>query len=579
MLNIIEKTLCGADKRRLKAIYAPVVVTVPIEDARRNLCVMPDGEIRAYGLTEKKELIEEGKGGLAAYLSSRNAGLDWRLVVPSAERMMGPASRNPDTGRYVTVHTLSSEGNLGVFVRYSDTSPDDPDFVEKEIALDGIRLHQMPQPIYLSSRRRWIAFTHTLGADQHPVVLFSDDDGENWSVRHLCATPRHELLWPHKGQRWQNTGTEPALVERADGSLLLLARTSLDYLYQYFSYDGGESWTDGEPSSFHCTLTTPFFLKLQSGKILFFWNKTRPMAEIDQSAFSEEIQEGCSEDFFTNRDANHAAISEDGVHFEGMREMFLSAIRTAADFRLKGGAISSNDKSVHQFSAIELPYGKILVEFGQHEISRKTVIFDVNWLYEKERHEDFQRGLEALSTQMFVKSLPGHSRAPFGGHCAYNRTHGALLVPDPDATDGEALQICRVDDPRLVSPLQGAVWNFPAARKGKIMLEARIAGAGLALSLADHWIGPSDPYVIHYAAFTLSVTDETVSPNVWHKLTLDFDLDGGVLTLMADGAAIAAAKLQNDAPMGLSYLHMQTLAEKTDFRGSYIRSIDFWADR
>ena len=58
----------------------------------------------------------------------------------------------------------------------------------------------------------------------------------------------------------------------------------------------------------------------------------------------------------------------------------LNMIRNAPDFRVNGGNLSSADKSVHQFQAIELPGGKILVEYGQHEASRRIVIFDADWL-------------------------------------------------------------------------------------------------------------------------------------------------------------------------------------------------------
>lgn len=577
LLDKIEKRLNENDKHRLKSIFAPTVVSVPIENARRNFCVMPDGEIRSYGLVDKTAILDEGMGGREAYLSSQNGGLDWKLVIPDSRRIMGAAVRNPHTGRYLSVHHRSLDNKEGAFVRYSDISPDDPDFIEKEIPLGGEKVLQMLHPIYLPARRRWVAASNTLDGIQHPIVFFSDDDGESWSFRHLNAVPFHEPAWPHQGMRWQNTGVEPTVVEREDGSLLLLARASQDYLYQYFSFDGGESWTAGEPSHYHCTLTSPAFLKLENGKILLFWNNTRPLAELDHKDQPPEMGNGSMEDYFTNRDANHVAISNDGIHTEAMRELFLNGIRNAADFRLNGGALCCNDKSVHQFTAIELPYGKVLVIFGQHDVSRRAVIFDVRWLYEKERHEDLQRGLEALSTHLYVKSVAGHSREPFGGHCAYNRTNGALLVPDPDNTEGEALQICRINDPRLVSSLQGAVWNFPAAKAGTLVLQMRVGGAGLLLSLCDHWINPSDPYAKHYAAFTVRADEMLMEKDVWHTAELSFDLDEKSCSVAIDGAVKQTARLENEAPLGLSYLHMQTLAEDTDFCGSYVRRLDFCA--
>jgi hypothetical protein len=234
--------------------------------------------------------------------------------------------------------------------------------------------------------------------------------------------------------------------------------------------------------------------------------------------------------------------------------------------------------SAHQFQAIELPYGKVLVEFGQHEIARKTVIFDVRWLYEKQRSENLQLGLAALSTQMYVKSIPGHSEPPYGGHCAYNRTDGALLVEDPAKTGGEALQICNVDDPRLVSNKQGAVWNFTASKKGCVSIEVRRAASGLKVSLADHWINPSDPYVSDYAAVSVSLDGSILQKDTWHKVTINFDTEKKEAVLLIDGTHKKVLNLSTAIPFGISYLHMQTLADTRDYEGSYIRFIDFKAN-
>jgi len=46
-LTTIQESLSEQDAKRLQAIYAPKAVAVPLENARANLCVMPDGEIRA----------------------------------------------------------------------------------------------------------------------------------------------------------------------------------------------------------------------------------------------------------------------------------------------------------------------------------------------------------------------------------------------------------------------------------------------------------------------------------------------------------------------------------------------------
>ena len=51
----MEKRLTDEERKLLKAIYAPQVVAVPLSDCGRSMCVTPDGEIRLYGLINKKE--------------------------------------------------------------------------------------------------------------------------------------------------------------------------------------------------------------------------------------------------------------------------------------------------------------------------------------------------------------------------------------------------------------------------------------------------------------------------------------------------------------------------------------------
>lgn len=200
-------------------------------------------------------------------------------------------------------------------------------------------------------------------------------------------------------------------------------------------------------------------------------------------------------------------------------------MRNTEDFRVRGGSGGSSiGKSVHQFQALELPYGKILVSYGQNAVSRYLSVFDVNWLYERRRNEDFLLGLEHLSTHLYVKSLSDICIARgYNGLCAWNRMNSALLVPDPDCNGGEVLQICRIYDERLVSKLQGAVWNFPAAARGTLKLQLRIEGSGLRVRLCDHWMNPCDEYAGLYAVYDFELDSRTLGPTVWQDVTVVFD--------------------------------------------------------
>ncbi len=575
-LESMKSLLSEADARWLRAVWAPTVVGVPPSDALRSLCVMPDGEIRAYG--ERNKTTVRGGSGEAIYLASRDCGLSWK-AYPVPPGALGASVRSPYSGKYISLRNVTGGEAPGLYVFSSDVGPDDPSPARRRI--DPSIYQVILPPVAMVSRRRFLCPMHFVDERRHyhPVIALSDDDGESWTLRHLPAAPDHTVSGAHRGLRWQNSGAEPCVAEMPDGRLMLLARTSLDVLYVYESFDGGDTWTEGAPSDFHATLTTPAFLRLSDGRVVLFWCNTQPLPELDHTVqrplMPPSAVSGLAEDVFTNRDANHAAVTADGVHWQGFREVFLSEIRHRADFRTCGGAVSSADKSVHQFQALELPYGKILLAFGQHEISRRMVVFDADWLTEKTRREDFSRGLDGISTHVYVNSISGTAlywkQRP--GHCAWNRTYGALLVPDPDETWGEVLQICRIRDPRLVSETQGAVWNFPAARSGTVTIEMRVGGAGVAVSLTDRWYNVIDETVRAEAPFSLPLDRTRLAPDVWHTVRIRFDTARGAAAVDSDGAPLGTFPLRAEAPHGICYLHLQSLAGEPDGVGTYIRSI------
>jgi hypothetical protein len=87
------------------------------------------------------------------------------------------------------------------------------------------------------------------------------------------------------------------------------------------------------------------------------------------------------------------------------------------------------------------------------------------------------------------------------------------------------------------------------------------------------WINPTDETAYHFAKFTLEADEKVLLGNKWVTLCLDFDVESGILEYSVDGEKLGEAKLQSDAPIGLSYLHLQTLARERDFEGSYLREL------
>lgn len=560
----------GSGNPFLKAVYAPVDVAVQPDDAARDMCITAEGEIRHYGY------MDVAGRKRYAYIASRD-GINWSKHIAHPNDA-GAMVKSPWSGNWIYFNHQSR------LVR-SAIGPGD---TNAEITDLGYRNLELRQLIPMKSRKRWIAVFSDVSCKNrecyHTKVAHSDDDGKSWKI--VDVAPIENMARYHPGgkrRHWFNNGCEPTVVELKDGTLRLCMRSSGEHHAFCTSTDGGQSWSKAEPdNAFWAVNTMPLFFRLSDGRLLFFWNNTAilptmPLSQHPEVAKNRDIIDGVWEAAFTNRDAIHAAISDDdGKTWKGFREIALNAIRNRPDFRTVGlDSAARNDKSVHQSQALELAEGKVLLAFGQNKKARRMVIFDPDWLLETSRSENFKTGLESISNHLYVKSYCGGWGK--NGHCAWNRIPGAVLARDPDLSEKqiimrEALQICRITDPRLFDDRQGAVWNFPAAASGEIEIECRTDGSGFSLSLLDHWINPCDAFNASRAPYTEAIGAEIIPKGKWVKLKVKWDAKNGEVLLAVDGQTRKRRKLGACSRFGLSYLHLQTLAEGFDPQGSYFRS-------
>ena len=110
-----------------------------------------------------------------------------------------------------------------------------------------------PDPIY-GKGDHWQAF-----------CLYSDDDGCTWQA----STRRIDL--PARGAE------EPAVVERADGSLLAILRTSLGQLYRATSDDRAETWSEAESTGLDSPAVATCMKRIPTtGDLLLIWNNAKP---------------------------------------------------------------------------------------------------------------------------------------------------------------------------------------------------------------------------------------------------------------------------------------------------------------
>ena len=561
-LTAMESRLTQEEKEMLQHIYEPVVVASPLEDARTGICILPDGEIRSYG---KVDQTKENPKGRDAYLSSTDCGLTWKLHYDS-QSVMKSCTYIPESSLYLRSLTDST----GTYVLLSKVGPDDRNPRRVKVADKGLQDVFLPKKSVFSDRI-WFTGQWRREDQRHvPVFFYSDDMGESFTCVELPVMPEFKVEHPHKGMRWDICGTEPVVEELSENKMMMLIRNSLNSFYCSYSQDGGTTWSDPEPSPFHGTATTAYLLRLRDGRVLSFWNNTRPLPELDHTlsrpVVGQDIIEGFWEDVFTNRDANHVAITEDGgKSWIGARELFLNVLRNRADYRYVGGVWSSNDKSVHQFQAYELPYGKILVAFGQNVSGRKIVIFDINWLYETSRKEDFMLGMDNVSTQVYVNDICGSTSATAGnGHCAWNRTSGALMCPDPEGSYRDVVGMSYHHDARLLNDLQGVVWNYPASSHMDVEADLYLSsGSEVRLSLMDCWFNPCDPYIGELAQFSIALDKEL--EGAFHKVRLS--VDGTTASVYVDGQHKEDLVCHIPVSIGLSYIHVQCLKGDVYLRG------------
>ena len=518
----------AAAQNNLESLWAPRITGVAPGDAYIGLSRMSDGEIRHYNYGEHPE--EERP----LYLSSRDNGMTWKKVYLSRDLPYAD-QRSPVSEEYIRifcannkVYAMRTEGGLngGRTIKVID---------------DKAGIMNKP-PIFIRNGKRIISGAHRTDRTG-AYVYYSDDDGRTWKASTQVTAPPHVKSGFHQGIRWNHNAVEPTIVELQDGRLWMIMRTAQDYHYQSFSSDGGETWSQATPSPFYGTITMPTLQRLSDGRLLFFWCNTTPLPELPTA-------NGVWDDVFTNRDALHAAISEDdGKTWKGFRELLLNDERNSSNF---GTTRSGEDKSVHQVQAVEVAPGKVLVSAGQNKLCRKLLLFDVGWLNEKERSCDFSDGLKSWSAFRYYKGIVGH--------CCYNRQEAPLLVNHPEDSQRKVMRIGYTPNDSLLNDADGALWNFPAARNGEVGLRMKLAEGSqpIQLILNDRWFNPTDSVAATEGLYAISISRKAlgIKDNRWHDIQVKWDENKNA-TVWVDKKKRSTIKCKNRTQHGVSYLHLQ----------------------
>ena len=528
----------------LDQIHAPLIVGVVPCDAYVGLSKMDDGEWRHYNYGENAATNRP------MYLSSLDQGKTWQTKylpkdLPYADQ------KSPISGEYIRIFT----GNGKVYALRTEGGLEGGRSIVK--IDDKLGIMNKP-PIFIRGGKRVISAAHRTDRTG-AYVYYSDDDGRSWKISQQVNAPKHVKSGFHQGIRWNHGAVEPTIVELQDGRLWMIMRTAQDKHYQSFSTDGGETWSEATPSPFYGTITMPTLYRMHDGRLLFFWCNTTPLPELPTAT-------GVWDDVFTNRDAVHVAISEDdGKTWKGFRELMLNGERNS---KLFGNTVSGQDKSVHQVQAVEVEPGKILVAAGQHVQCRRLLVFDVDWLYEPTRSNNFSDGLSQWSAFRYYKGIVGH--------CSYNRQEEPILVTHPDRPNAKAMRLTYTPNDSLLQDNQGAVWNFPAAKNGFVKLSMKFPkdSKNVDLILNDRWFNPTDTVARYQCMYTVALNRKQlrISDEEWHTVTIHWQQNKRAM-VRVDGRKRGTLPIVSPTEHGISYLHLLG-GKEIDTKGIYIEHVE-----
>jgi hypothetical protein len=375
------------------------------------------------------------------------------------------------------------------------------------------------------------------------MVSISDDGGKSW------RPSQGECVVDTGGHLLEGGSIEPACVQLRDGRVWMLMRTQGGYLYESFSSDDGETWTEPVPSRFVSSNSPAALLRLRDGRLVLAWNNCM-----------SPYHEGGITTSYARYIMAMAISDDDGKTWHGYREISRVAGKGTVTYPFLN----------------ECSNGDILSQNGGlYRVSPR-------WLMEKEYHEKFQRGLDDWMTL---------------------ESEGISTAPHPDSEEASVMTLSK---PNAKVPAAASL-NFPFGIRGKMTLKIRlkpndnvVMGQHVYFCLTDFFCMPRLPEVatgrrdgwgllsvggVHPEGgrFKFRIapdgevgiatgpglfqdefarTSTVLHTGQWHMITLDWDCDRQSCTLALDNVPVANLP-QLSRARGICYLRLWMNAEAT----------------
>lgn len=215
------------------------------------------------------------------YMVSTDEGLTWKekgvlLEMDGKISNLGPSLLRLQSGRVALAYMRNNDfDDLKNYIRIGDesfTNWSDPVCITPQDGYNcctGTRLIQLRNgrllyPVAYIEREYHDGKDRVGAYTAH--VWHSDDEGQTWTRN------RKHAEFP--GGRPNHRGAmEPCVVELKDGRVLMFIRTQLGAIYQSFSNDGGETWSEHQPTQLESPESCPFITRIPStGDLLAMWN-------------------------------------------------------------------------------------------------------------------------------------------------------------------------------------------------------------------------------------------------------------------------------------------------------------------
>jgi hypothetical protein len=374
--------------------------------------------------------------------------------------------------------------------------------------------------------------------------------GEGFDAFSYMGTFSSTVLYSDDGNDWHQSKVEfkaptatigadgllePGVIQLKDGRVWLLIRTQLGRFLESFSRDGA-NWSPPRPTDIISSDSPGNLIRLKTGQLVMFWNNSLRFSYANGG-----------------RHVLHAAISDDeGKTWRGFRE--------AARNPFLGEPPPPNGDHGVTYTVVNVtPDGKVITPLSTGKADGTYLLhLDPAWLYETKRKSDFSAGFNDWST--------------FG-------TKGVEVVPNPKASGAPLLSLRKPDSAWPA----GAVWNFPAGKKGSLSLKLLLKPGfrGASIGLTDHFSVPFDLEDVIFNLFNLDIgpngelaNGKRIEPGRWHRLKFDWDATRHQCRVLLEGREIEVLPLTRMTSSGVSYIRLRSTAESTDDSGLLIESVE-----